>query len=77
MTDVPMGRVAEPEEMASVVAFLYSSDASYITGYTLPADGAKQPTNHQSHKSLWMTIVTITSPLRLYALSKPLSISTF
>lgn len=41
MTDVPMDRVAEPEEMAGAVAFLCSSDASYITGHTLPVDGGQ------------------------------------
>lgn len=41
MIDVPMERNAEPEEMASAVAFLCSSDASYITGHTLPVDGGQ------------------------------------
>ncbi|MXR20049.1 SDR family NAD(P)-dependent oxidoreductase [Halobacterium bonnevillei] len=41
MRDVPMDRVAEPEEMAGVVAFLCSSDASYITGHTVPVDGGQ------------------------------------
>ncbi|ELZ05695.1 SDR family NAD(P)-dependent oxidoreductase [Natrialba asiatica] len=41
MTDVPMGRVAEPEEMAGAVAFLCSADASFITGQTLPVDGGQ------------------------------------
>lgn len=41
MIDVPMGRSAEPEEMAGAVAFLCSSDASYITGHTLPVDGGQ------------------------------------
>lgn len=41
MVDVPMERNAEPEEMASAVAFLCSSDASYITGHTLPVDGGQ------------------------------------
>jgi NAD(P)-dependent dehydrogenase (short-subunit alcohol dehydrogenase family) len=36
---VPMGRVAAPEEIASVVLFLVSPAASLITGTTLIADG--------------------------------------
>lgn len=36
---IPLGRPAEPEEMASVAAFLASSDASYMTGQTLFVDG--------------------------------------
>jgi len=41
MRDVPMDRIADPEEMAGVVAFLCSSDASYITGHTVPVDGGQ------------------------------------
>ena len=37
--NVPLGRPAQPEEVASVVAFLASDDASYVTGHTLPIDG--------------------------------------
>ncbi len=36
---IPMGRVAKPEEIAKVVLFLVSEDASYITGVALPIDG--------------------------------------
>lgn len=36
---VPLGRVAEPSEVASVIAFLCSADASYITGQTILVDG--------------------------------------
>lgn len=35
----PLGRVGRPEDIAAAVAFLASSDASWITGVTLPVDG--------------------------------------
>ncbi|MBX6374629.1 MAG: SDR family oxidoreductase, partial [Acetobacteraceae bacterium] len=38
---VPMGFVAEPEDVAGVVAFLASDDARYITGQTLLIDGGR------------------------------------
>jgi 3-oxoacyl-[acyl-carrier protein] reductase len=36
---IPMGRFADPSEMAAAVAFLASDEASYITGTVLPVDG--------------------------------------
>jgi meso-butanediol dehydrogenase/(S,S)-butanediol dehydrogenase/diacetyl reductase len=35
----PLGRYCEPAEVAAVVAFLASDDASYLNGVALPVDG--------------------------------------
>ena len=39
----PLGRLAQPEEIASVVAFLCSPRASYVTGAAWSADGGTVP----------------------------------
>lgn len=36
---LPLGRIAEAEEVAAAIAFLASEDASFITGVNLPVDG--------------------------------------
>ena len=35
----PMGRFAEPSEIAKLIVFLCSDDASYMTGAYVPVDG--------------------------------------
>lgn len=42
--NVPLGRMAEPEEVASLVAFLVSSEAQYLTGSNYSLDGGASPT---------------------------------
>ncbi|GHC56864.1 3-oxoacyl-[acyl-carrier-protein] reductase [Streptomyces cinnamoneus] len=37
--NVPLGRYAQPEEIAASVRFLASEDAAYITGAVIPVDG--------------------------------------
>jgi len=38
---IPLGRVGTPEEIAAIVAFLFSDGAGFITGSTIQADGGK------------------------------------
>jgi NAD(P)-dependent dehydrogenase (short-subunit alcohol dehydrogenase family) len=37
----PIGRIGEAEEVASVIAFLASDDASFMTGLSIPVDGGR------------------------------------
>ena len=39
MQRIPLGRWAETEEIANVIRFLISPDASYVHGVVLPIDG--------------------------------------
>lgn len=38
---IPLGRIAEPEEIAAAIAFLATPAAGYITGINLPVDGGR------------------------------------
>ncbi|WP_129838902.1 3-oxoacyl-[acyl-carrier-protein] reductase [Streptomyces sp. RFCAC02] len=39
LSEIPLGRYAQPEEVATVVRFLLSDEATYITGAVIPVDG--------------------------------------
>jgi meso-butanediol dehydrogenase / (S,S)-butanediol dehydrogenase / diacetyl reductase len=44
---IPLGRVCEPQEIASVIAFLASEDASFMTGANVAVDGGVSASNGQ------------------------------
>ena len=46
LSRTPLGRLGEPEEIASVAAFLACDDAGYITGQTIFADGGRLALNY-------------------------------
>jgi NAD(P)-dependent dehydrogenase (short-subunit alcohol dehydrogenase family) len=43
LVDVPLRRAASPDEVAAVVSWLLSDEASYVNGAVLPIDGGHTP----------------------------------
>jgi 3-oxoacyl-[acyl-carrier protein] reductase len=41
VADTPMGRIGQPDEIASVIHFLLSEESSFMTGETLAASGGR------------------------------------
>ncbi len=46
LSRTPLGRMGEPEEIASVAVFLASEEASYLTGQTIYPDGGRLALNY-------------------------------
>jgi len=47
MERMPLGRVAQPADIAAVIAFLASDDARFVTGANIPVDGGVTASNGQ------------------------------
>jgi NAD(P)-dependent dehydrogenase (short-subunit alcohol dehydrogenase family) len=39
LAGIPLGRLSQPEEIATVIAFLASDDASYVNGVCIDVNG--------------------------------------
>lgn len=46
LSRTPLGRYGQPAEIAAIVAWLLSEEASYVTGTTVYADGGRMPLNY-------------------------------
>lgn len=51
-SEIPLGRVADPAEVAAVVAFTLSPAASYLNGHALTVDGAAHLTSMTSRRDI-------------------------
>lgn len=51
LSRTPLGRIGDADEIASIVAFLASEDAAYVTGQCIYADGGRLALNYTMDKS--------------------------
>jgi 3-oxoacyl-[acyl-carrier protein] reductase len=51
VADTPMGRIGQPDEIASLIRFLLSEESSFMTGETLAASGGRVTLPGRSEKS--------------------------
>lgn len=61
---IPMGRAGQPDEMASVVVFLASDEASYVTGAMIAADGGLTAHTGQPDLRAWVDASAVPTPTR-------------
>jgi glucose 1-dehydrogenase len=47
LKNIPLGRLGKPEDVAGIVAFLASDDASYVSGATFLVDGGLMRNYHE------------------------------
>jgi len=60
LSEIPLGRLATPDEIAGTVLFLASPDAAYITGQTIVVDGGWSVLGIHDRPE-WLTAAPVTS----------------
>ena len=60
---IPLGRGCEPEEVAAVIAFLASDDASFVSGVALPVDGGVTRVERPAEDGLNARVSCLAPPL--------------
>ena len=61
LPEIPMGRLATPDDIAATVLFLASDDARYITGQTLVVDGGWSILGMHDRPD-WLTAGSVETP---------------
>ena len=63
LSRTPLGRFGAPAEVAAIVAWLLSEEASYVTGTTVYADGGRMPLNYVMKGGMSFGLVRAVAPI--------------